>query len=122
MEAGYLLKLAFAPAFALRGAKTGQGDGDEEGLGEGPEGGKPKDPRAALGRRAAIASEDDGPGEGKRQSNDKGSRDSPGVVESGHNSIRGEGNGLPYVAKQGFEAKYRGMPLGSDRKIHRASA
>src|ERR1700722_13833162 len=36
-------------------------------------------------------------------------------------SVEG-GMGLPYVSKQGFEAQYRGMPLGSDRKIHRASA
>ena len=77
MKLGDALELAFGLALAQRGAETGEGRGDEQDLGDGPESGKPEDPGGSLFRVAAEASENDGAGKGAGQSDDKGPGDIP---------------------------------------------
>ena len=85
VQPGNALELALSLAFTQRGAEARKGDGDQKRLRQRPETGEPENPRTTLGRRAAIASQDDRAGKGKCQSDHEGSCNSPGVVGSGHN-------------------------------------
>ncbi len=87
VQAGDPLQLALGLALPHGGAEAGQGDGDEQGLGESPEGGEPEDPGMVLGRSAAGACQHESSGEGEGQSDDKSSGYGPGLGQSGHSWI-----------------------------------
>jgi hypothetical protein len=110
------LQLAFALALAERGAEAGKGDRDQKRLSERPETGKPEDPRMTLRRRTSIESQNDRSGQRKSQSNDKSSRNSPGVAESGHNSIPWTGRCVP-VERRGF-----GLSIGEGTGVPTAKS